>query len=308
MARGPHSVADWIQRQLKNDAPRSRSLIVTIFGDSVAPYVDGIWLSSLIELMAPFGANERLVRTSVFRLTEQGWLVATREGRRSYYTLAPGGRRRFRAAYDRVYKLPSDWDGNWTWVVLPKSENGVPARVELRKELEFEGYGVLGPGLFLRPGANEDSLKGILEELKLSDRAMVMRAKELPSDGRATHDVISQCWDLQPVTAAYLQFLDGFRPIQGLIENGAAMSPEQAFVVQSLLIDAFRRVTIHDPRLPAPLLSKEWPGQQAFQTCRQIYRKTYRPAREHLIPKFESQGGALPKFPAEFEERFGGLR
>lgn len=308
MARGPTSIADWINRQLKTDAPRSRSLIVTIFGDSVAPYVDGIWLSNLIELMEPFGANERLVRTSVFRLTEQGWVVATREGRRSYYTLAPGGRRRFLQAYERVYKLPREWDGRWTWVVLPKSDHGVPARVELRKELEWQGYGVLGPGLFLRPDADEGALQTLLEDLKLLDKVMVMHATELPISGRATGDVITQCWDLQRVTASYDEFLDRFGPVLALIDANASMTPEQAFVVQSLLIDAFRRVTIHDPRLPSALLPAEWPGQQAFQMCRQIYCKTYRPAREHLTPKFELQRSGLPKFPAEFEDRFGGLR
>lgn len=308
MPRGPRSIADWISRQLKADAPRARSLIITIFGDSVAPYGDGIWLSSLIELMEPFGANERLVRTSVFRLTEQGWVVAKREGRRSYYTLAPGGRRRFQQAYDRVYKLPREWDGRWTWVVLPKSDHGVPARVELRKELEWQGYGVLGPGVFLRPDADEDALEGLLEELKLLGKVMVMHATELPISGPATGDVTAQCWDLQRVTSSYVEFLERFRPVHTLIEANASMTAQQAFVVQSLLIDAFRRVTIHDPRLPINLLPAEWPGQQAFQMCRQIYRKTYRPTREHLIPKFEMQGGGLPKFPAEFEDRFGGLR
>ena len=308
MARAQSSIADWIERQLKADMPRARSLIVTIFGDSVAPYADGIWLSNLIELLAPFGANDRLVRTSVFRLTEQGWVVATRKGRRSYYTLAPAGRRRFQQAYDRVYKRPREWDGRWTWVVLPKSDNGGPARAELRQELEWQGFGVLGPGVFLRPDADDAALDGLLEELGLLDKVLVMHASELAISGRATGNVIAQCWDLERVGAAYMEFLDRFRPALARIEANAAMTPEQAFVVQSLLIDAFRRVTLHDPRLPGRLLPQPWPGQQAFQVCREIYRRTYRLTREHLGKTFEKQPGGLPRFPVEFEDRFGGLR
>ena len=33
-------------------------------------------LAGLIRLLAPFGINERLVRTSVFRLARDGWLKA----------------------------------------------------------------------------------------------------------------------------------------------------------------------------------------------------------------------------------------
>jgi phenylacetic acid degradation operon negative regulatory protein len=48
--------------------PPARSLLVTVFGDSVAPHGGRAWLGSLIGLLAPFGISERLVRTSVYRL------------------------------------------------------------------------------------------------------------------------------------------------------------------------------------------------------------------------------------------------
>ena len=37
-----------------------------------------IWLGDLIELLAPLGINERLLRTSVFRLVAQNWLQSER--------------------------------------------------------------------------------------------------------------------------------------------------------------------------------------------------------------------------------------
>jgi len=46
-------------------------------------------------LVRPFGISDRLVRTSVFRLAEEGWLDAQRDGRRSRYTLNPRSAARF---------------------------------------------------------------------------------------------------------------------------------------------------------------------------------------------------------------------
>jgi phenylacetic acid degradation operon negative regulatory protein len=58
------------------------------------------------------GINERLIRTSIFRLTKEGWLTAEKVGRRSYYSLTGTGRRRFEKAFKRVYSasLPA-WNG-----------------------------------------------------------------------------------------------------------------------------------------------------------------------------------------------------
>ena len=72
-----------MQRTLKADPPRAKSLIVTVWGDALAPHGGGVWLAGLIRLMAPFGINDRLVRTSVFRLARDGWLTARTTGARA---------------------------------------------------------------------------------------------------------------------------------------------------------------------------------------------------------------------------------
>jgi phenylacetic acid degradation operon negative regulatory protein len=122
---------------LKDEPPRSKSLIVTIFGDSIVPQASEIWLSELIELLKPFSVNERLVRTSAFRLAEEGWLESQREGRRSRYSLTPSGKQRVEHAYHRIYDPPSQhWKGTWTIVILSKTGNQIANRAELRRELE----------------------------------------------------------------------------------------------------------------------------------------------------------------------------
>src|SRR5438552_9201353 len=68
----PAAVRALLRRWRAQHPLRSGSLLVTIFGDAIAPRGAAVTLGSLIRLAAPFGLTERLVRTSVARLARQG--------------------------------------------------------------------------------------------------------------------------------------------------------------------------------------------------------------------------------------------
>jgi hypothetical protein len=91
----PDPVASLLRHFHRQRPIRGGSLLITIFGDSIAPRGGAVTLGSLISLAYPFGLTERLVRTSVARLAVDGWLVARRDGRRSEYRITPTGRDRF---------------------------------------------------------------------------------------------------------------------------------------------------------------------------------------------------------------------
>ncbi|MGH8111493.1 MAG: phenylacetic acid degradation operon negative regulatory protein PaaX [Rhodanobacteraceae bacterium] len=307
MTRAPASIRIWIRQHLREETPRARSLIVTIFGDSVTPYGDGLWLGDLIALLRPFGVNERLVRTSVYRLVQAGWLVARREGRRSYYAPGPSGRRRFRHAYQRVYAPPPSWDHGWTLAILPKNGNHADARATLRRELEWEGFAGLAPGVYLRPSDDAGVAREVVDELGLTQSVAILAARAPDGATRQPFAALAaQCWNLAPAAEGYARFRGRFAPLTALIGRGNAPTPEQSFVVQTLLIDAFRWATLHDPRLPAPLLQADWPGHAALELCRTLYRKLYRRTRAHLAVTLEGDVGA-GTVPEAILERFGGL-
>jgi len=77
--------------------------------------------------------------------------------------------------------------------------------------------------------------------------------------------------------------------------------------VRTLLIHEFRRVSLHDPQLPAALLPADWPGPAAYVLCRNFYRRTHRCAEQHLAATLETGRGALSPAAPYFYERFGGL-
>lgn len=310
MAATASRIAEWIRCYLKEEVPRSKSLIVSAFGDSIAAQASGIWLGDLIRLMDPFGVSERLVRTSAFRLVDEGWLEARREGRRSYYSVTPSGTRRFELAYGRIYTPPqTGWNGSWTVILLPKNGDTGLERTELRRELEWEGFASPTPGVMMHPAANHHVLHQILLDLGVIDRTLVMQARAAEAFSvEPVGGMVSRCWDLAEVEKLYGRFVDRFRPLLAKLEP-ASLSPQQAFIVQTLLIHSFRRASLHDPRLPAPLLPPLWPGLNAYELCRQIYRMTFRLAQVHLknLTQADSAPGRPPKLGEHVRERFGGL-
>ncbi len=309
MRRTPASLDDWIHRYLREEAPKSKSLMVSVFGDSIAPAAPGLWLGELITLLAPLGMNERLVRTSAFRLVEEGWLEARRDGRRSFYSLTPSGTRRFEVAYARIYTPPQrDWDGAWTVLFLPRNGEGATDRVELRRELEWQGFASPTPGVLLHPSPNADVLHRSLEELGIVDRAIALRARSLENfSSESVHELMMRCWDLAHVRTRYDGFLARFEPL--LASLPGRIPPDRAFMVQTLMIHSFRRAILHDPHLPVPLLPADWPGLRAYALCRDLYQRTYRSAQQHLkaVAGAEEDTAAPPRLSMSIRERFGGL-
>lgn len=303
------SINKWIQQLLANDPPRSKSVVMTVFGDSITPRGGAVWLGSLIALLAPFGISDRLVRTSVFRLAEEGWLEAVREGRRSLYTLTPPGLRRVERAYQRIYSPADlDWDGKWTLLLMAPEIITPGQRASLRKELLWEGFGMIAPGVFGHPGGKSAALEEILVRVGVSGKVFVCSASESPQvSTRPLSDLVAHCWQLDEVRAGYQHFIDRFNPLLSQIKTRAALDPEQAFAIRTLLMHAFRRVQLHDPQLPLELLPKNWPGTTAYELCRRIYQLAYQEAEQYVSTTLQQEDEHIPETASFFYQRFGGL-
>lgn len=297
---------EWIDHFLTTDPPRHKSLVMTLCGDAIAPHGGAFWLGSMIELLAPLGVSDRLVRTSVFRLVQEGWLVASREGRRSRYALEPKALPRFERANRRIYSPPGlHWDGRWSFVLAPTNSIDGELRTLLRKELEWEGFTMLATGVMAHPAPERDTLREILARSGAQGKVFVCDAAELPGVGsRPLPELVGDAWDLSSVAAAYRQFIDSFTP---LLETRADISPQEAFAIRSLLIHAYRRVQLHDPMLPLELLPDPWPGSDAYELARRIYLLTYARAEEHVMAMLRREDEATPAADSDFYDRFGGL-
>ena len=301
-------ISQWIQDFLDKHPARANSLIITVYGDFIAPHGGTVWLGSFIELVRPLGLNERLVRTSVYRLSQEKWLVSEQLGRKSFYSLTTSGRRRFENAYRRIYFAPQDtWSGEWQLVLMPASVVGAQ-RDALRKELAWAGYGALAPGILAHPSADTDALLDILQETGAHDKVVVLKATNISTlSSKPLQELVRECWNLDALAAKYLDIIELFRPVLRTMRTAGSLDPEQCFLVQTLLMHHFRRALLHDPQLPSQLLPANWSGGVARQLCRDLYSITYPLAQQHLLAVCETANGSLPPAAPYFYERFGGL-
>ncbi len=286
---------------------RAGSLIISLFGDSISQHGNSVWLGSLIESLAPFGLNSRQIRTAVFRLTKEGWLVSEQFGRRSYYSFTDFGIRHYEKAARRIYVSQNeDWDGKWTIVIPAFVAN--EKREELRKELLWLGYGAIAPGILARPSAVRQSLDETLQEMELSHQVVIFKAETEELVSRACiKELAHATWELDEIEKRYEQFLERFRPVSKLARKTGNIDPQSCFLIRTLLIHEYRRILLSDTDLPGELLPANWPGKTAFDLTANLYQAIHLGAMDYIKTTMETVDGRLPDASKSYYSRFGGL-
>ena len=286
---------------------RSTSLIITVFGDVISCHGGVIWLGSLVKAMSLMGINERLVRTSVFRLVKEDWLCAERVGRRSYYRFTAYGENEYKRAASRIYgeaKIP--WEGRWQLLLVRDIEE--PIREKVRRSLQWQGFRSITPGVFVKPESAGSSVMQTLEEFSVKDRVIPMEASAL--EGTPKHllsSIVAEHWHLNDVADRYKVFLRRFQEVNSLLEGGIMFSMAEAFVVRVLLIHDLRRAILHDIRLPDEILPVEWPGRAAEKLAANIYQKVSRESVGYIRSELEADKGLMDQVSSEFVDRFKGV-
>jgi phenylacetic acid degradation operon negative regulatory protein len=284
---------------------RAGSLIVSFFGDVVAPRGGSIWLGGLIEALEPMGVSGRLVRTSIYRLAQDGWFDVHKMGRKSYYRLSDEGDKRFRRATQRIYSRPrDDWQGEWLMVLLSSTPSA--HRDTMRRELAWMGFGALTPGLMGRPVADGACLEQELGEFLPPPLAYRARLMDGVAESRV-ENLIRSSWTLAETEQGYQRFLKLFSPLLGGASGQDSLPGELSLLLRVLMIHEYRRILLRDPQLPAALLPADWHGQLAYELCQALYRVLLAPSELHISRSLVAEGGPLPPPDTRFFRRFGGL-
>jgi phenylacetic acid degradation operon negative regulatory protein len=283
---------------------RGGSLIVTLFGDSIMPRGGAIALGSLIELAAPFGLNERLVRTATARLAHDGWLEGRRLGKLSEYHLSKNGRARFEEATKRIYSEPdAEWSGRWTLIVVPPMR--AAERKEIREELVWRGFGEISANVFAHPELDSQALRAQRGAGGLLSKVVAFDASLTGEDD--PQRLVELGWDLEELGLRYQRFVERFAAVQADLKRHRDIEPQDGFLVRTLLIHEYRRLHLRDPLLPAQLLRPNWPGGRAAQLCRDIYGRVFGPSEAYLSRVAARLKGAVPPAEASIMQRFGGI-
>ena len=302
-----HETDELINRFKAKRPIRAGSLIISVFGDAITPHGGAVWLGSLIDVLEPFGINQRLVRTSVFRLAKDGWLRSEQIGRRSYYRLSESGRTRFQDASRHIYSEPRNrWDGHWCLVMLA----GVDAanRDELRRELGWLGFGSFSANVLAHPAPDMDAVNERLAPLAGNDKLLIMRGCAEDDRKQYLRSLARSAWSLDDLEHRYQVFLEQFRPIYKVAAKSKTLDNESALQIRILMIHEYRKILLRDPILPDELLPTDWSGGPAYQLCRNMYSLLADATEELLTERLETADGPLPPAEPSFYDRFGGLR
>ncbi len=285
--------------------PRANSLIVTVFGDAIAPRGGTIWLGALISLLEPMGLSSRLVRTGVYRLSQEGWFSAEHQGRRSYYTLTEDGRERFIDAEKRIYAYGEpEWDGTWTLVHFLQNLDQ-EQRTLLRRELGWLGFGEFSRTLMAYPAANPSGLDGALSKIGAKDDVVAFTASvDDATSTRAMLSSVSDAWELDKLNEEYARFNAIFGEFAG--SQATDMSATDAFCLRILVIHDYRRILLKSPRLPSVLMPQDWTGGHARDLARKIYLETRDKADGFLARTIRDGGDAPGTLASWYKQRFGG--
>ncbi len=297
-AKPPSPIAAILQH-LRNRPSRTWSIVVTVFGDAVAPRGGSLWLGSLLGIFEAMEIPGGVVRTAMSRLTADGWLQRSRVGRNSFYQLTDEGRSRFAAAAERIYgEPPTDWDGRFNLVLLDSGADrdaiGGTDRDKLRGVLESSGFGSIAPGVLIAP----------LSTPLPNEAAALLRLQgcaDLPT-GR---QLVERAWTLTDTAEAYRRFLHAFEPLLQWIAASGQLSDLDALVARILLVHEYRRVVLRDPLLPPALLPADWPGTGARRLASRIYQALLPGSERWLDQNGQNEDGPLPPSSSDLQRRFG---
>ncbi len=272
---------------------RSWSMIISIFGDCIAPRGGELWMGNITEIMQMIGVNSGVVRTAMSRLASDGWLQRTRIGRNSFYRLTRMGRKAFDQATRRIYaRGPVCGNGNWITAILSAGEG----MAEFRERLTDQGFGVIAPNVLIKPDTGQKPRGS-------SDKVVFMQSTAPP---KIAAQLARQAWGLEELQQGYRRFIENYSGLQTLLECGgcAPVVPETALVIRIILIHDLRRLVLRDPELPLQALPDDWAGSVARELAAGIYNTLKDHGEIWLDSNARTATGTLPPPELAFFERF----
>ncbi|WP_255823095.1 PaaX family transcriptional regulator C-terminal domain-containing protein [Amycolatopsis sp. GM8] len=265
-----------VSRRREVSHTSARSLLMTVLGEFVLPRGRPVWTSTLVDVLAVFGVEEKSARQALARTAAEGWLVSERVGRRVRWSLTPPGRRLLTEGAARIYGFGRDggeWDGRWLMLLVSVPESKRDLRHSLRTRLTWAGFGSPTPGVWISADTTrQDEADDIVRALELDREAMSFVA----SYGQIGDEdaMVSRAWDLSALEERYEGFIDEFTGL-----NPATGG--ETLQAQTRLVHEWRRFPFLDPQLPVRLLPANWSGVQASELFHRKHVEWRATAQQH---------------------------
>ena len=243
-------------------ALRPPRLLLTVLGDYWWQRTEPLPSAALVALLAEFGVSDSAARAALSRLTRNKLLVTSKHGRRTFVRLSARAARILDEGAQHIFsfgQVTQPWDGMWSLVAFSIPEQNRSARDALRKQLRWLGFAPLYDGLWVSPRDHAAGLVGQLAELGITT-ATAFRASTVPGTGPDGSP--QRAWDTGDLQGRYDRFIGYAEQLRDRALAGR-ISPVEALVERTRVMDEWRAFPGLDPGLPAELLPATWPRAAA---------------------------------------------
>ena len=251
-------------------AQRPPRLLLTLLGDYWWQHTESLPSAALVGLLAEFGVSDSAARAALSRLTRNRLLVTSKVGRRTFVRLSERAAQILDEGARHIFSFGEQtqpWDGMWSLVAFSIPEHNRAARDALRKQLRWLGFAPLYDGLWVAPRDRASEVVSQLSGLGIST-ATAFRATTVP--GMEPDGFPQRAWDLDDLSARYDAFISYAQRLQERALAGQ-VSPVEALVARTRVMDEWRAFPGLDPDLPGELLPDAWPRAAA----RELFILTY---------------------------------
>jgi phenylacetic acid degradation operon negative regulatory protein len=260
---------------------RAWSLAVSFLGDCIEPRGGRVGMATITELLAAYGVDNGVVRTSMSRLASDGWVTREKVGRNSFYALTPLALAQTQSAGRRIY-APAHPSAPCGWRIYAMGEAGAEERRRERAAFAHLGAGMLDKRVYILPDTIEAAAQTATTVLSAA-----------PLSDEASRRLVSQAFALGEIARDYADFSRAFAPLADDLARLERVAGIQAVALRVLLIHRFRRIVLRDPGLPSLYLPPDWPGLAARQTARAAWRALLPQSERWLDDNASAPEGAL---------------
>ncbi|MFC7859537.1 PaaX family transcriptional regulator C-terminal domain-containing protein [Arthrobacter koreensis] len=264
---------------------RPQQLLTVLLGDYWHARSEPIPSAALVDLLQVFEVTPSGARAAIQRLAQRGFLVGTKEGRQTSYSVSPMSRERINRHVQSLFMshLPQEWDGSWTLVGYSLPEDAKGTRRVLRDQLRQLGFGNLYDALWVRPGNHSDAVAGLqasLGALLGTNQLTVFTGARLPES--AGMEAVRSAFGLDALADGYSEFIHRWEPAASTLmdrtdavrqrapDSGTRTGDAVLRLRTSIMAD-WRTLRRQDPRLPHELLGRNFPMHRAVAVCSALY-------------------------------------
>jgi phenylacetic acid degradation operon negative regulatory protein len=270
---------------LADDGPgptRAWSLAVSFLGDCIEPRGGRVGMATITELLAAYGVDNGVVRTSMSRLASDGWVKREKVGRNSFYALTPLALAETQSAGRRIY-APEHPAAPCGWRIYAEGEASATERRRERAAFARLGAGALDKHVYILPDSTTAAA---------SAATTALSAAPLPDE--AARKLVRQAFAFGDIERDYEAFSAACAPLLGDLGALARVGGFDALALRVLLIHRFRRIVLRDPGVPSRYLPSRWPGIVAREAAAALWRALFAPSERWLDAHARSPEGELP--------------